>query len=145
MKGELYINGQDAWTKWGIQMDDTSLSALMTPPGIKDYVKNQSRLEHGSRYIVQSTKFKERDITLSLQFIADTKVHFYANYEAFCSQVLSKGNITIKTKYQPTVYYRCIYQSCTQYRQFMGKVAKFSLKLVEPNPMDRDADFTPIN
>ena len=28
---ELFINGKDAYTTWGISMDDTALSALMTP------------------------------------------------------------------------------------------------------------------
>ena len=140
MKGELYINGQDAWTKWGIQMDDASLSALMTPPGVKDYPKNQSRLEDGTRYITHSTKLKERDLTLSLQFVANNKEEFYAHYTAFCNNVLAHGTINIKTKYQADVVYKCIYQSCTQYRQFLGKVAKFSLKLVESDPSDRSTN-----
>lgn len=137
MKGELYINGQDAWIQWGVMLDDSSLSALMTPPGVKDYPKNQSRLEDGTRYITFSTKLKERDLTLSLQFVAGTKEEFYAHYTAFCNDVLAHGIVNIRTKYQADVVYKCLYQSCTQYRQFLGRVAKFSLKLVEPNPTDR--------
>lgn len=145
MKGELYINGQDAWTKWGIQMDETSLSALMTPPAAKDYPKNQSRLEHGTRYIEITTKFKERDITLSLQFVASTKEQFYARYNAFCNEVLATGKVNITTKFIPDVVYRCLYNSCTQYRQYLGKVAKFSLKLTEPDPTDRDVNGSGID
>lgn len=42
MKGELYINGKDAYLTWGISMDDTSLSELMTPPANKAYRKRKS-------------------------------------------------------------------------------------------------------
>ncbi len=137
MTGELYINGQDAWTTWGIMMDDTSLSALMTPPAIKDFPKNSSRLESGSRYITNNPKFKERDVTLSLQFYAETRAQFLTNYNAFCDNVLATGKISIFTKYQSGVTYFFIYNSCTQYRQFMFKIAKFSLRLTEYDPSNR--------
>lgn len=137
MRGELYINGQDAWTTWGIMLDDSSLSALMTPPAIKDFPKNSSRLESGTRYITINPKLKERDVTLSLQFHAKTKAAFLNNYNAFCQNVLATGRIKINTMYQSGVYYYFIYNSCTQYRQFMFKIAKFSLKLTEYNPSKR--------
>lgn len=137
MRGELYINGQDAWTTWGIMLDDSSLSALMTPPAIKDFPKNSSRLESGTRYITLNPKLKERDVTLSLQFVADSKAAFLANYNAFCNNVLALGKLTISTMYQSGVKYFFIYNSCTQYRQFMFKIAKFSLRLTEYNPSNR--------
>ena len=56
MIGELFINGKDAYTTWGISMDDTSLSALMTPAPNKDLVENKSRLEHGKRVITDNPK-----------------------------------------------------------------------------------------
>lgn len=137
MTGELFINGQDAWSTWGIMMDDTSLSALMTPPAIKDFPKNSSRLESGSRYITTNAKWKERDITLSLQFYANTMEQFLDNYNAFCQNVLATGRVKISTKYQSGVNYFFIYNSCTQYRQFMFNIAKFSLRLTEYNPSNR--------
>ncbi len=137
MRGELFINGHDAWQTWGIMMDDTSLSALMTPPATKDFPKNSSRLESGTRYITINPKLKERDVTLSLQFYAETKEAFRANYTAFCNNVLATGKLNISTKYQSGVKYFFIYNSCTQYRQFLFKVAKFSLRLTEYNPENR--------
>lgn len=137
MTGELFINGQDAWATWGIMMDDASLSALMTPPANKDFPKNSSRLEHGSRYITSNAKVKEREVTLSLQFHANTMQQFLDNYNAFCQNVLATGKIRISTMYQSGVTYYFIYNSCTQYRQFMFKIAKFSLRLTEYNPANR--------
>ena len=140
IQGELYINGYDAWTTWGIFMDDSSISALMTPAATKDFPSNKSRLEDGTRYITSNARLKERDINLSLQLYAPTRAEFYARYAAFCSQVLATGLVNITTKYQDGVVYKCIYNSCSQYRQFMGKIAKFSLKLTEPDPTDRSTD-----
>lgn len=137
MTGELFINGQDAWTTWGIKMDDTSLSALMTPPAVKEFPKNSSRLESGARYITINPKLKEREVTLSLQFVANNKSQFLSNYNAFCNSVLASGKIMIATKYQSGVTYFFIYNSCTQYRQFMFNIAKFSLRLTEYNPSNR--------
>lgn len=143
MRDELYINGHDAWLTWGITMDDTSLSALMTPPANKDFPKNSSRLESGTRYITINPKRKEREVTLSLQFVAETKAQFLTNYNAFCQNVLATGKINISTKYQSGVTYYFIYNSCTQYRQFLFKLAKFSLRLTEYNPDDRtDGDYS---
>lgn len=136
MTGELFINGHDAWTRWGIMMDDTSLSALMTPPAIKDFPKNSSRLESGTRYITLNPKLKERDVTLALQFVAETKAEFLANYNDFCQNVLATGKLNIRTMYNDVTYY-FVYNSCTQYRQFLFKVAKFSLRLTEYNPENR--------
>jgi len=137
MNGELYINGQDAWTTWGIGMDSSGLSALMTPAPVKDFVSNESRLEHGRQYITTHPRLKERELTLRLSLYAPTVSLFYSRYASFCKDVLATGIVNISTKYQEGVVYHCLYQSCAQYTQYRGKVARFSLRLVEPNPTDR--------
>ena len=137
MKGELYINGQDAWTTWGIGMDSGSLGTLMAPPSLKDFVSNESRLEDGRQYIVTNARVKERELTLRLSLYAPTARLFFDRYVSFCKDVLETGIMNINTKYQQGVVYHCIYQSCSQYTQYRGKVAKFALKLIEPNPFDR--------
>ena len=75
LNGQLYINGKDAYLTWGIFLDETALSTLMTPAPNKEFISN--------------------------------------------------------------VWYRCIYLSCTQFSQFIREMAKFSLKLNEPDPSDR--------
>lgn len=138
LQGQLYINGTDAWKEWGIFIDSNSLSALMTPPATKDYLSNESRLEHGTRYYTSNVKMKERDVTLSLQFVASSESDFLSKYASFC-EVLQGGTLDVKTKFQPNVVYHCLYVSCTQYSEFNHTMAKFSLKLREPNPTNRTA------
>lgn len=136
MKGELFINEKDAYTTWGISMESTSLSALMTPAPMKAFVENSSRLEHGKRVITSNPKVDERNITLEIHLTAKDKDSFFSKYLSFCEE-LTTGVLNIRTKYQPTVVYKTVYLSCSQFSQFMQGIAKFSLRLCEPNPKDR--------
>lgn len=136
MKNELIINGKDAYTTWGISMDTSSLSALMTPPPMKEFIENKSRLEHGKRIITSNPKIDERNITLTFNLTAKNEEQFFSRYNSFCEE-LAIGVLNIKSKYQPDVVYKTIYLSCNQFTQFMRGIAKFSLKLIEPNPKDR--------
>lgn len=136
MTGELFINGKDAYTTWGISMDDTSLSALMTPAANKELIENKSRLEHGKRVIPVNPKVDERSLTLQIHLTASDQAQFFARYDSFCKE-LATGVLNIETKYQPGVVYKTIYQSCSQFSQFMQGIGKFTLKLNEYNPSDR--------
>lgn len=137
MTGDLFINGKDAYTEWGISMANASLSALMTPAPLKELISNKSRIEHGKNVIPVNPKLDERSLTLEFNLIASDEAQFFAKYELFC-QELAKGVLDIKTKYQPTVLYRTNYQSCSQFSQFMQGIGKFTLKLNEPNPANRE-------
>ena len=139
MTGELWINGDDAYTTWGIITSSTTLSELMTPAGQKKLVENSSRLEHGKRVIAtqETARKADRDITLNIQMVAGNEEDFFANYAAFCDDVLAKGRFEIHTKYQPDVIYRLDYVSCQQFSEFMRGIAKFALRCNEPDPTDR--------
>lgn len=136
MKEELFINGKDAYIEWGISMDDTSLSSLMTPVPSKAFVENESRLEHGKRVIIANPKMDVRNLTLQINLTASNEEQFFTRYNSFCEE-LATGVLEINTKYQPTVVYKTIYQSCSQFSQFMRGIGKFSLKLYEYNPSNR--------
>lgn len=135
--GELFINNKDAYTEWGISLDNTSLSALMTPAPNKEYIENESRLIHGKRALLSDVKKDSRDLTLQLNLSAKNETQFFSRYESFCNE-LDTGSLNIKTKYQPTKMYKTIYISCNQFSQFMRGIGKFVLRLTEPNPADRN-------
>lgn len=132
-KGELFINNRDAYNVWGISMDSSSLSALMTPVPNKEFIENKSRLENGKRVITTSPKVDERNIILTFNLTAKDETEFFERYNSFC-QELATGVLNIRTKYQPDTVYRTIYLSCNQFTQFMRGIGRFSLKLVEYNP-----------
>jgi hypothetical protein len=135
-KGELFINGQDAYTRWGMSMNTAALSALMTPAPNKSYLTNSSRNENGVRYDTSNPCKDERDLTLVVQFSAPTEAAFMAAYADFC-KVLDAGVLNISTQYQSGVTYHLIYNSCSQFTQFMRGMASFTLRLTEPNPANR--------
>lgn len=137
MKGQLFINNKDAYTTWGISMDTSSLSSLMTPAPNKEFIENSSRLEHGKRVISSNPKVDARDVTLTINLTAKNEQQFFDRYLSFCSE-LETGVLNIKTSFQPNVVYKMIYLSCSQFTQFMRGIASFSLKLNEPNPKDRN-------
>lgn len=139
MTGELFINNKDAYTTWGISIDNTSLSALMTPAPLKEFPKDSSRIEDGTQVDVDNSKVDERDLTLQINLTAKTEEAFFEQYLSFCEE-LRNGSLYIRTKYQPDVVYKTIYLSCNQFSQFMRGIGKFILKLNEPNPTDRNLD-----
>jgi hypothetical protein len=136
-KSELYINGKDAFTTWGLSMDDSGLAALIAPPPMKSIVTNSSRNQHGTRYSNDAPRFDERTISLGINFKAATEAQFWQRYTSFCNDVLANGELTIATKYQPETVYRFIYTQCSQFQQYRRGLAKYVLKLTEPNPDDR--------
>lgn len=137
LKGQLYINGKDAYTTWGIFMDDTALSTLMTPASNKEFISNKYRAKNGKRVIIHNPCLDEREITVGFNMTAKDKASFLTNYAKFCNDVLATGEVVLHSSFQAKVWYRCVYLSCTQFSQFRQEMAKFSLKLNEPDPSDR--------
>lgn len=135
MKNELFINGNDAYEKWGISLSEGSLTALLTPPTMKGAITNESRLQHGKQ-VYNIAKVDSRQVSLELHFSAHSRDEFFNKYLSFCEE-LKKGKLEIITKYQPDVVYRFLYLSCTQFKQFNLGIAKFTLKLDEYNPTGR--------
>ena len=138
-RGQLKINGQDAYDTWGMSLSDTALSALMTPAPAKAYITNRSRTQDGTRIIAQDPKVDERTVTLQMHITAANVTQFFARYNALL-EVLKAGEIEIWTALNPTECYRMYYQSCTQFSEYHRRLAKFSLRLLEPDPTDREVD-----
>lgn len=137
IKGQLYINGVDAYKEYGVFMDDTALSTLMTPAPNKEFISNKYRAKDGKHIIKHNPRLDEREITVGFHMTAESEEAFLTNYGRFCEEVLATGSLLIHTTFQPKVWYRCIYLSCSQFSQFRRELASFSLKLNEPDPSDR--------
>ncbi len=137
LTGKLYINGDDAWTTWGVGLEDGSLGELMAPPALKAPIVNESRLEDGKRYYMEDTqRLDERTITLVFFLIAGNITDYITNYRSFIS-ALAAGEVTLQTDSEPDTYYHLIYGSCSQFRQFFGGMARIAVKFIEPNPSNR--------
>lgn len=136
MTGQLFINGKDAYTTWGITLASEAITALLTPAAQKDYIQNMSRLENGTRYIPAPLKVAERTVDVPINLTASTPTEFIARYKSFCEE-LAGGQINLQTDLLPGTTFRFIYKQCTQFTQLVRGIAKFSLSLIEPDPTDR--------
>lgn len=137
--GNLKINGKDAWTTWGMTMDTKAMSALMTPPGTKENIKNSSRTSHGTQVLRTNVRMAARTVTLVVQFSAKTEDIFMQRYLSFCEE-LSTGFLNIETRHQPGVVYKMEYNQCPAFTEFRMGIAKYTLKLTENDPSDRRSD-----
>lgn len=142
--GQLTINGQDAYNTWGVSMDSSALSALMTPAPIKSLTENDSRIENGKVMITAKTtgdkeslvKVDARDVTITFYIRAKSESEFLTRYYSFCKE-LETGKLDISTSFLPNVVFHMIYVSCNQFSEYMRGLGKFALKLTEPNPKNR--------
>ena len=133
---KVTINTWDAKAKWGIVFESSSISALMTPAPMKDYIENSSRLEHGKRVLTNNAKVDSRSLTLTFSLYANNEELFFERYDSFCAE-LEKGNINIVVSNRPDVVYKLVYKSCKQFTQYNNKLAKYILTVEETNPKDR--------
>lgn len=136
---EITINSYNARTKWGIIANTKLMAALLAPPSTKDPIQSESRLEHGTRTIMPqgSVKLAKRDITLEVGITASSITEFYTRYKSFIEELTSGWLKIASPKFLPGVIFNCRYVSCTQFTNYNGRIAKFILKLEEPNPSNR--------
>lgn len=138
MRSDLYINGKDAWKTWGVNMGDGFLDTIDGFNEMKEYVSNESRLEHGKRVIANNPKVASREITLSFTIMGKTKSDYRTKRNAF-QEELEKGKVRINVPELGEQVYKLV---------FTGKSISYGLsgdrcfghlsgKFMEPNPKDR--------
>lgn len=134
---KIFINKIDVKERYGIILSSGGFSALRKPSPMKQYIESKSRLEHGKRVIVKNPKVDERSLVLPILLIANSMTDFTTKYDQFCTEILETGKLEIQVDTNPDIIYRCIYEDCQQYTEYVGEMAKFMLKLTEPNPKNR--------
>lgn len=135
----VFINGIDIYKEYGAFFDSSAFSALLTPPAMKDRLQYNSRLQNGKQVDTTHNRIADRDLTLTLSLTARNEAQFIDRYTAFC-ELLKGGRLNISTNIYSDVVYKCNYLSCSQFSQFNFGIAKFTLKVNEANPTDRDID-----
>lgn len=138
MTGDLLINGRDAWTTWGVRMGDGFLDTIDGFNEMKDYIENESRLEHGKRMITDNAKVASREITLQFTITGNSESDYRAKKKAFQSE-LEKGAVTISVPALVSEVYKLVYLGKNvSYGLSLDRCfGKVSSKFCEPNPTDR--------
>lgn len=164
-KGELFFRipgggWVDMYDGYGVSLSEKSLSLLMTPAPNKDAIENKSRLEHGKRVVRKHKYVKkdERNVDLEMHVTATNKTEFWRRYNGFCQDWLDWGFFDIAVShfksdagapvtvggidYGTLSVFRMTYKSCTQFSEFQQQMAKYTLRLNEPDPSNRGGTDT---
>lgn len=138
MTGDLFINGKDAWSTWGVRMGEGFLDAIDGFNEMKDYIENESRLEHGKRVITDNAKVDSREITLQFTIEGSSESDYRSKKKSFQIE-LEKGAVNIKVPVLGNEVYKLVYlgKSVSYGLSLDRCFGKVSSKFEEPNPMDR--------
>lgn len=138
MKGELFINGKDAWETWGVNMGDGFLDAIDGFAPMKEFIENESRLEHGKRMIYAEPRVASRDLTLRFTIKGENESDFRAKKKAFEAEMY-KGKVDISVPALGDDIFHLVYtgKSISYAMNRTRTFCTISSKFEEPNPMDR--------
>ena len=119
----------------GVTLLAGAYTALLTPPPLKDFVKNDDPTKPGTDVLVNNPVVSERDVTLIFLIEGESKSAFLSNYKAFISE-LQKGKVVL---YIPDLnwYFHLLYSNSTQFENYRLNACKIAVKFNEPNPTYR--------
>lgn len=139
MTADLIINRKDALETWGVRMGDGFLDAIDGFNEMKDYIENESRLEHGKRMITDNAKVASREITLQFTIEGSSEGDYRSKKKAFQTE-LEKGAVNIKVPALGDEVYKLVYlgKSISYGLSSDRCFCKISSKFCEPNPMNRN-------
>jgi len=133
MTGDLFINTKDAWTTWGVFLEDGSEDKLLQASPLKDYIGNKSRQDHGKQVLDTTPRVDERNVTVVFCF-ANAPTNFITRYKLFTTE-LYLGNITLQVvRLGITFNLKYLNSTALSSMTTLGKVA---VTFSEPNPMNR--------
>lgn len=135
---EVIINGKDVEKDFGLVFGVDLSDALLAPAAAKDLIKSKSRLEDGVRTIIpkEGLRLSDRDLILEIGIKAPTRSIFLQRYNSLL-EFLRSGWLELQTTHIPDTIFRLHYVSCQQFTNYNSRIAKFILKLNEPNPANR--------
>lgn len=135
MNGDLIINNKDAWTTWGVRMGDEFIDTIDGFNEMKEYIENESRLEHGKRVITDNVKVASRQISLQFTIEGNSEKDFRMKKKAFQKE-LEKGTVNIKIPALGSEVYKLVYlgKNISYALSTDRCFCKISSKFEEPNP-----------
>ncbi len=132
---KLLIDGTDAYTEWGVSLEDGALAVLLAPAPNKQPVTNKNVTAHGA-YVLGSTTGLTDETTFSVQMhiVASSRAEYYTKLAQFVSAIKG-GQFTITVydwNLQPHSRTVC-YLDWQNYKECRGELGIFTLSLYESN------------
>jgi hypothetical protein len=133
MTGDLFINTKDAWTTWGVFLEEGSEDKLLVASPMKDYISNKSRQEDGKQVLTSVPKVDERTVTVVFCF-AKAATDFVTRYKSFMTELYLGRMVLALTSLGITFNLDYLNSASLSSLTTLGKVA---VTFSEPNPMNR--------
>ena len=133
MTGDLFINTKDAWTTWGVFLEDGSEDKLLQAAPMKDYISNKSRQDHGKQVLATTPRVDERNVTVVFCF-AKSATDFITRYKSFITELYLGTMVLQVVRLGITFNLKYISSATLSSMTTLGKVA---VTFCEPNPMNR--------
>lgn len=140
--GEYKESTSNPWHdlgEYGVTLTRGWREALLKPASVKDYTKNDSRLENGIRMVAASkyTKLKEREIQINCIIEGSSESDYLSKYRSFLNAIAYGGMIYLKVPILNRIY-KLVYTDCSKFGDFGLKKGNFTLKFTEPDPSDME-------
>lgn len=137
MTGLLYINSKDAFTTWGVILEDGGINTLLGSETMKAYTENENRKIAGKEVLIKNPKVEARSFVLTFSFIRKTAL---ADFGSFFNEL--KAGRVVDGKIKPILFnvpalnktYEFIYEARTSVTQLSLEMIKVSVKFNEPQP-----------
>ena len=128
----------------GVKMGDGFKDELFAPAELKEFVSNESRLEHGKRVITIGSnnnslaRKASRNIALEFLIVGNSESDFELNKNTFFNE-LYKGSVKLEVPEITTDVFHLIYQgkSGTYSSGLSKKACKVKVSFEEPDPSNR--------
>jgi hypothetical protein len=133
MTGDLFINTKDAWTTWGVFLEEGSEDKLLVASPMKDYISNKSRQEDGKQVLTSTPKVDERTLTVVFCF-AKASTDFLTRYKSFMTELYLGRMVLNVVSLGITFTLDYLNSASLSSLTTLGKVA---VTFSEPNPMNR--------
>lgn len=118
-------------------MGDGFIGNLLLPAGNKDFIENESRLEHGKRIIYNNPKVDSREVTLTFNIHGDSESEYLSNYKKFV-EVLQAGKVTVRVP-KIDMTFILVYKKSTSFALIRSRRnSKLFVKFEEPNPKEKE-------
>lgn len=132
---EMYINGEDAFSTYGVRMSKDFIQTLDAPKKFKDDIENESPLESGKR-IIPSREFASADVTLTFNVYGNSASDMVEKKDAFLAFLYTR-RVTIYIPSYSDYHFRLLYTGDNASYKRGNYVCSIVAKFKEPNPTDR--------
>ncbi len=127
------INGTPL-SHWGVSLLSGAEETLLTPAPMKDYITNESRLEHGVRLLNVTPKTDRREVSIPFLIEGNGRADFLQKYSSFVDELYT-GTIVLSIP-ELGKSFTLTYRSSGKYGSYGLCRAKLIVRFIEAVPVE---------